>query len=154
MRIAVALLALTLAASAAAKFPNITGNWKANLEKGDWGPGTSPAEMSWRVEDSDEKLVLYETMVMDAGQPRRTTLTFLKKGESVNKGEGGEIRTTLKEVEGAIHELSTMKTSDGGTIRRTSVTTVSDDGKTMTQVSTVTLPDGQELKRRLVLEKQ
>ncbi len=169
-----ALAAVTLIASPLlAQKPDFSGTWKLNTEKSDsiparppgggGGPGGQrpggmgggmggmrPSELF--ITHSDSKMVIEQKMA-----ERTTLLTYYLDGrESKNAGmRGAEMATKSTWMENAIvtDGENTFTTPMGEmTIKTHEVRSMSEDGKTMTIVSTVTSPRG-EMTRKTVYDK-
>ena len=143
-------LAAVVGWTAAEKKLNVTGTWRLDAERSDFGGLPAPEGLSWVIKDSDEKIVMEET----GGDGNTITLVFLRGGkESANRFGSREMRTKLIEENGALKEDTVITSSEGDRMTRTSSTTMSDDGKTLTQAMVIKGPQG-EIKRTLVLNKK
>ncbi|MGH7561756.1 MAG: hypothetical protein ACRENB_12150 [Gemmatimonadales bacterium] len=165
MRAAVLSLAalVTLAAAAGAQTKtDFSGTWKRNAEKSDpiggpggggGGGGGGMGTSTSVVTQAADKIVIATTF----GENTRTLTYTLDGKESVNPGmRGGETRSTAR-WDGAalvIESTSTRSTPSGDvTITSKEVRTISEDGKTMTVVTTSTSPMGEQT-RKTVYDKQ
>ncbi len=167
-----ALAAVTLLASPVlAQKPDFSGTWKLNTEKSDSIParpaggggggqrpggmgggmgGMRPSELF--ITHSDSKMVIEQKMA-----ERTTLLTYYLDGrDSKNAGmRGAEMTTKSTWVENTIvtDGENTFTTPMGEMkIKTREVRSMSDDGKTMTIVSTVTSPRG-DMTRTTVYDK-
>ena len=152
----------TLAASAGAQAKtDFSGTWKRNAEKSDpmggpgggGGGGGMMANATWTITQAADKI----TIALQAGEMNRTSTYSLDGKESVNPGmRGAEVKSTAK-WEGAslvIESTQTMSGPNGDmTITSKEVRTLSEDGKTMTVVTTRTTPQG-ERTTKAVYDKQ
>lgn len=168
MRLAIAVLAgfSLLTTRLSAQQPDFSGTWKINQEKSDPMPappagggggqrpggmgGLRPSELF--ITHSDSKMVIEQKM----GE-RTVLLTYYLDGrESKNAGmRGAEMTTKSTWVEHTIvtDGQNTFTTPMGEmTIKSHEVRSMSDDGKTMTIVSTATTPRG-EMTRKAVYDK-
>ena len=170
MRLTVAAFAALslLAGPASAQKPDFSGTWKLNAEKSDsiapprggsaGGGGQRPGGMGgmrpteFFITHSDSKLVIEQKM-----GDRTMLLTYYLDGrESKNPGmRGNEMTTTSTWVDNTIvtNGENTFTTPMGEmTIKSHEVRSMSDDGKTLTIVSTATTPRG-EMTRKTVYDK-
>lgn len=150
----------TLAASAGAQAQaDFSGTWKRNAEKSDpmggpgGGGGGMMANATWTITQTADKI----TIAIQAGEMNRTSTYTLDGKESVNPGmRGAEVKSTAK-WEGAslvIESTQTMSGPNGDmTITSKEVRTLSEDGKTMTVVTTRVTPQG-ERTTKAVYDKQ
>ncbi len=168
MKLSLATLAAIglLAGPLSAQKPDFSGTWKLNPEKSDPMPappagggggqrpggmgGMRPSELF--ITHSDSKMVIEQKM-----GDRTTLLTYYLDGrESKNPGmRGNEMTTKSAWAENTIATDgdNTFTTPMGEmTIKSHEVRSMSEDGKTMTIVSTVTSPRG-EMTRKTVYEK-
>jgi hypothetical protein len=147
-----ALTSVTLAASAAGTaFPNLTGNWKADIEKCTF-LGPPPEALSVKITDDGTSFTLVQTE-MRGGNPRTVELKLDKTGkETINKIGSMEVRTVIRIENGEMREDAVLITPSGKITRR-AVVRVSSDGKTVTKDGVYNLPDG-ERREKVVLVKE
>ncbi len=162
-----ALAAISLlAAPLAAQKPDFSGTWKINNEKSDPMPappagggggqrpggmgGMRPSELF--ITHSDSKMVIEQKM----GERTVLLTHYLDGRESKNAGmRGTEMTTKSTWVDNTIVTTgeNTFTTPMGEmTIKSHEVRSMSDDGKSMTVVSTATTPRG-EMTRKTVYDK-
>jgi hypothetical protein len=135
-----------------AKTPNLTGTWKANIEKSSFGRST-PKSLVYKVKDTPEGLFLSEMQVDAEGNQSTSELKFDRGGkETVNQMGDTEARTTLTDKDDRIHEVTTFN-GPGGAFTRKSTIMLSPDGKTLTMDSVFSSAGG-ETPVKIVLEKQ
>lgn len=135
-----------------AKTPNLTGTWKANIEKSVFGR-SAPRSLVYKVSDTPEGLFLSEIQIDADGNESAAELRFDRGGkETVNQMGDLEARTTLTDSEDGLRE-TTKFTGSNGSFARKSTITVSPDGKTMTLDSVFTGESG-ETQVKIVFEKQ
>ena len=152
-----ALLAAFATAPALAQAkPDFSGSWKLNVEKSDpmgGGGGGMMRDAVTTITQTATEL----TVVTKFGENSRTATYKLDGTESVNPGmRGGETKTKAK-FDGATLVLEHTRNMSGpnGDMQVTSkeVRSLSDDGKTMTVVTTSQGPNG-ETTRKMVYDKQ
>ncbi len=155
-----------LAAPLSAQKPDFSGTWKINPEKSDpmsappggGGGGQRPGGMGG-IRPSELFITHSESkMVFEQKMGERTVLLtyYLDGRESKNPGmRGAEMTTKSTWVDNTIvtDGENTFTTPMGDmTIKSHEVRSMSDDGKTMTIVSTATTPRG-EMTRKTVYDK-
>jgi hypothetical protein len=90
-------LALIAASASFAAVPDLTGNWKLNAAKSDFGQFPAPSTMTQKVSHAEPKLTVGVKMASDMGE-FEFTLNYTTDGkECVNQGFGGsESKSVLK----------------------------------------------------------
>lgn len=146
-----AVFALT--ACAAFAKPNLSGDWKLNPAKSDFGPMPAPEKMTRKIGHKDPVL---KSIQVQSGQQGEVTseLTYTTDGkESVNKTARGEVKGTAKWENDSIVIDSKREIQGVGEITQHEVWSLSADGKTLTVVNKLNTPQG-EFEIKTVLEKQ
>jgi len=134
------------------RFPDITGAWKANLDKSEI-PGPPPDEMKYSIRFEGDMLLMTATETLAGAPPRIVELKFDKTGkETVNRFGDTEMRTVLR-VEGKEVLEETVFTTGAVKVYRKSRQFLSDDGKTLTLTGDYSGDRG-EYKIKIVLDKQ
>lgn len=145
-------LTLLAAVATAAKVPNLTGTWKANIEKSTF-PGEAPKSIVYKLKDAHEGFFMTETQTDANGQETTVDLKFDRGGkETVNRIGDVESRTTLTEGEDVLHEATVFKGPQGAFSRKSAIK-LSPDGKTLTMEGVFSTPGG-DTPVKVVLEKQ
>lgn len=137
--------------------PDFSGSWKLNVEKSDPMGGGGGGGMMRDAVTTITQTATELTLVTKFGENSRTASYKLDGTESVNPGrQGGETKTKAK-FDGATLVLEHTRNMSGpnGDMQVTSkeVRSLSDDGKTMTVVTTSQGPNG-ETTRKMVYDKQ
>src|SRR5271168_4537584 len=90
--LAVAFLAVTLLAAPAQAAPNLTGVWKLNLSKSDYGPVPQPEVMTRTINHNDPSLQI-STYQKGAQGETTTELKYTTDGKPAeNKGSKGSAK--------------------------------------------------------------
>lgn len=145
-------LTLLAAVATAAKVPNLTGTWKANIEKSTF-PGEAPKSLVYKLKDAPEGFFITEAQTAANGTESTADLKFDRGGkETVNQIGDVETRTTLTDGEDALHEITQFKGPQGPFTRKSTIK-LSPDGKTLTMEGVFTTPGG-DTPVKIVLEKQ
>ncbi len=132
--------AMVMAASAFGA-PSLTGEWKLNLQKSQYGPLPAPIEVTRKVKL--EGINLSMTTVQKTTQRDSTSeLKYTTDGkESINKVTNGDAKGKAHwEGDALIIESSQMNGPQE--LKSREVWTVSSDGKTLTIQTHLTLPQG------------
>jgi hypothetical protein len=145
----VAILTLAVYASAA---PNITGDWKLNPSKSNYGAFPAPLAATRKIALSGTKLSMTTTQKGAQGEVT-TQLNYTTDGkESVNKLQTGESKGTAQWI-GDKLMIESSREIQGTTLKQKEIWTLSPDGKTLTIDARVSLPNG-EFDVKQVFEKQ
>ncbi|MGH9673574.1 MAG: hypothetical protein ACRD44_10365 [Bryobacteraceae bacterium] len=132
--------------------PNLSGEWKMNAVKSDYGPLPAPQSFVRKISHEDPKLNLKTTQVGAQGEIT-TDVTWTTDGkESVNTIAGAEVRGTAQ-WEGDDLVLNYKRNIQGMEFKMKEVWAVSDAGKTITINLTASSEAG-EFVIKIVLEKQ
>lgn len=168
MRTALVLIAASLVATAAVAQdkPDFSGSWKLNTEKSDpppqmgggpgggrgMGGGMGPASEVY-VTQMGDKIMLDQKV----GEQSRTVSYYLDGRESKNPGMRNSEIVSKARFDGASLVIEGSMSFEGPmgamTVTMKEVRTLSDDGKTMTVVTTTTTPRGENT-RKSVYDKQ
>jgi hypothetical protein len=146
MRILVrsALLIATLAALApAADKPNFSGEWTLDASKSEFGPMPAPASMTRKIDHSDPGLTVTQATTGGPQGDQTTTMKYSTDGkETVNQFMGNDIKAKAN-WDGNALVIAMTADFGGNEIKLTNKWTLSDDGKTLTDMSHIALPQGE-----------
>ena len=145
-------LLAVLTVSACFAGPNLSGEWKINLAKSDYGPVPAPTSFVRKITHEDPKLLLKTTQVGQAGEIT-TEVTWTTDGkESVNTIKGAEVRGAAKwDADNLVLEYK--RPIQGSPMNFKEVWALSDEGKTLT-INMTAKGDLGEFQVKIVLEKQ
>lgn len=131
--------------------PNLSGTWKLNVAKSDFGPIPGPDSETQTIEQTDAG---FKIAVKQAGPQgnRDYVLTVTTDGKEVVNNPGVEMRNTAG-WEGAALIINTKMKYQENDIAFKDTITLSDDGKTTTVNRHIISPMG-ELDQTMVYEKQ
>jgi hypothetical protein len=125
----------------AADIVNLTGTWRLNVAKSDWGKKPPPQSVVVQVQHNEPELKYSGTSVnQEGGESAFDFAGTLDGRERPSEGSYGPGKITLKRVN-PFTISSEFRTNDGKYSENT-VTTVSQDGKTVTRRMSVDGPDG------------
>jgi hypothetical protein len=132
--------------------PNLSGEWKLNSAKSDYGKFPAPLSMTRKIAHNDPKLILSTTQQGAQGEVT-SNLAYTTDGkESVNKVAGGESKGTAQWI-GEKLTIESSREFQGATLKQQDIWMLSADGKTLTIDSHVSIPNG-EFDVKQVFDKQ
>lgn len=133
--------------------PNFTGEWRLNAAKSDFGRLPPPASMVRKIDHKDPELKT-STVIQGAQGEVTTSYRYTTDGkESVNMVRGVEIKGSAKWDTTTLVIDSERPLPNGAPVKTHEKWSLSEDGKTLTSVSRIAMPQG-DLTTVAVLEKQ
>jgi hypothetical protein len=149
---------VSLGAVQAPSIGRLAGTWTMNLAKSSFEGTSGPQSLTMRIEDQGDGLILMWSEAVMSNGSRNTN-------ESAFKCDGRAYPITLRQDEQKVqlslvcsvtsagaYELQ-LDNEDGEALQNT-VRTLADDGRSMTDIVTAIMPDGQPLRVVAVFEKQ
>lgn len=150
---------LTLAASVAtAAFAyaadpvNLSGDWKMNAARSDFGQRPAPEKLERKIAHEGVNLTIATTMSSPMGESNTETKYTTDGKECVNTTRMGEVKSTLK-WEGKVLVVSSKFSVQGNEITSVDRWSLSEDGKELTVDTNLTAPMGQ-MTMKTVMEKK
>ena len=141
-----------LAASALAA-PNFSGEWKLDLSRSQYGPIPAPLAVTRKVTQQGSSLS-WSTYQKSAQREVTTELKYTTDGkECINKMTNGDAKGTAK-WQGDSLVIESSQQVQGAEIKSRETWAVSADGKTLTILTHLTLPQQGEFDVKQVFEKQ
>ena len=133
--------------------PDLTGEWKLNAAKSEYGPVPAPDVMTRSVRHQDPALHIATYQKGPQGEVR-TELNYTTDGaECVNKIQGSEAKGTAK-WQGNNLVVESTRDLQGTQIKSTETWILSDGGKVLTINNHIAVPQMGEFDVKLVFEKQ
>jgi hypothetical protein len=121
---------------------NLSGEWKLNFAKSNYGKFPAPSSMTRKITHNDPKLILSTTQKGAQGEVT-SHLAYTTDGkESVNQIAGGESKGIAQWI-GDKLMIESSRDFQGMTLKQKDIWTLSDDGKTLTIDSHVSIPNGE-----------
>ena len=151
-RLVVALLILGLAAIPALAAPNLSGTFKLNVSKSDFGQAPPPNSMTRTVTHAEPKLKVVTRQSSDMGDSEFEANYTTDGKECTNVMRGNPIKSTVK-WDGDTLLVNSKSSYNGNDITITDKWSLSADGKTLTILRHFASSMG-EMDTKLVLEKQ
>jgi hypothetical protein len=149
---AAAAIFLLWQAPARAANPNLSGEWKLNLAKSDYGKFPAPISVTRNIDDNGSRLV---SLTRQKGAQGEVTskLTYTTDGkESLNEVAGAQAKGTAQWIGGMLI-IESSREFQGATLRQKEIWRLSPDGKVLTVDAHVSIPNG-EFDVKQVFDKQ
>jgi hypothetical protein len=132
--------------------PNLSGEWKLNLAKSDYGKFPTPISVTRKIDHTGSKLVFTTTQKGAQGEVT-SKLAYTTDGkESVNEVAGGESKGTAQWI-GEVLIIESSREFQGVTLKQKEIWRLSSDEKVLTIDSHVSIPNG-EFDVKQVFDKQ
>jgi hypothetical protein len=139
-------------APARASNPNLSGEWKLNLAKSDYGKFPAPIGVTRKIDDDGSKLVSITTQKGAQGEVT-SKLTYTTDGkESVNEVAGAQAKGTAQWIGGMLI-IESSREFQGATLKQKEIWRLSPDGKVLTVDARVSIPNG-EFDVKQIFDKQ
>ncbi len=132
--------------------PNLSGEWKLNMAKSDYGKFPVPESVTRKIEHNGSKLVLTTTQKGAQGEVTSKLVYTTDGKESVNEVAGEQSKGTAQWI-GDVLIIESSREFQGVTLKQKEVWMVSPDNRTLTIDSHVTIPNG-DFNVKQVFEKQ
>jgi hypothetical protein len=140
--VVLAAVALLVGVVTQAASQNLSGEWKLNFAKSNYGKFPAPSSMTRKIAHNDPKLILTTTQKGPQGEVT-SKLTYTTDGkESVNQVAGGEAKGVAQWI-GDKLMIESSREFQGVTLKQKDIWTLSADGKTLTIDSHVSIPNGE-----------
>jgi len=127
---------------------NLSGVWKLNAAKSDYGKFPAPLSVTRKITHNDPKLVFSTTQTGPQGDVT-SSLTYTTDGKEVVNGDSKGVAQWI----GDKLMIESSREFQGATLKQKEIWTLSGDGKTLTVDSHVSIPNG-EFDVKQVFEKQ
>ncbi len=147
------LIATLLLASSAFAAPNLTGEWKLNLTKSQYGPIPVPLEVTRKIKIEGISLSM-STYQKSAQRESTSELKYTTDGKvCINKMTNGDSKGTAH-WDGDTLVIESSQQNGPAEIKSREAWTLSPDGKTLTILTHLTIPQQGEIDVKQVFEKQ
>jgi hypothetical protein len=148
---AIALLLFSEAPARAAE-PNLSGDWKLNLAKSDYGKFPTPISVTRKIDHTGSKLIFSTTQKGAQGEVTSKLAYTTDGSESVNEVAGGQSKGTAQWIGGMLI-IESSREFQGVTLKQKEIWRLSSGDKVLTIDSHVSIPNG-EFDVKQVFEKQ
>ncbi len=149
---AAAAVLLFSEAPAKAANPNLSGEWKLNLAKSDYGKFPAPISVTRKIDDNGSKLVSITTQKGAQGEVTSKLIYTTDGKESVNEVAGGQSKGTAQWIGGMLI-IESSREYQGATLKQKEIWRPSPDGRVLTIDAHVSIPNG-EFDVKQVFDKQ
>jgi hypothetical protein len=131
--------------------PDFSGNWRLNAEKSNFGGLSFPAKMTRKVVHEGQDLAITTYQADRSGETTAEAKYAIDGKEWTNALRGGDVKSVLK-WDGGVLVVNWKRDVRGTTLSAEERWTLSPDGKTLTQDSTIDSPNG-VITLKLIFEK-
>jgi hypothetical protein len=149
------LLIMTVAALMLPAFgankPSLTGEWKLNADKSNFGPMPPPEAMTQKVDHDDPALKII-TMQKSMEGDATWTINLTTDGQECKNDIRGASMVSKATWEGDVLIVTSKLDFQGMEITIKQKMKLSEDGKTLTSASNISTPQG-EFEQTLVMDK-
>jgi hypothetical protein len=153
MKTLVHVLAFVSLAASLPAAPNLSGDWKLAVAKSQYGPMPAPMAVTRKIKMDGNSLSM-STYTKSAQREGTTELNYTLDGKvATNKVSTGEAKGTAK-WEGNNLVIESSQSVQGIEIKSREVWSVSGDGKTLTIVTHLSIPQQGDYDVKQVFEKQ
>jgi hypothetical protein len=146
-------LALLAASACLAAGPNLTGSWKLNASKSDFGQFPAPSSMTQKITHADPKLTVEVKMANDRGEFEFTSSYTTDGKESVNQGFGGSETKSVAKWDGEVLLVDSKGAFGDNEYTMKDKWTLTEEGKILTILRHFSSGMG-EVDQRMVFDKQ
>jgi hypothetical protein len=136
----------------AADKPDFSGNWKMDVDKSAFGPMPAPTSMTRQIDHKDPVLSVVTSSTGPQGDQNVTFKYSTDGKETTNSMMGNDVKSKAA-WEGKTLVISSLLSVGGADVKLTQKWALSDDGKTLTDVTSISAPQG-EFELTYVLIKQ
>jgi hypothetical protein len=148
-----AALALLAASAAFAAAPDLSGSWKLNGSKSDFGQFPAPSGLTQKVTHAEPKLKVESKMSSDMGEMEFTANYTTDGKESTNQGFGGSEAKSTAKWDGETLLMETKGAFGDNAYTMKDKWSISEGGKVLTILRHFASSMG-EIDQKLVFEKQ
>jgi len=136
----------------AADKPDFSGDWKLDVDKSAFGPMPPPTSMTRKVDHKDPDLTVTSSTSGPQGDQNMTAKYSTDGKETINSLMGNDVKSKAA-WEGKVLVISSTGNFGGSDFKFTQKWALSDDGKTLTDTTNISAPQG-EFEMIYVLLKQ
>ena len=149
---AVAALALSQAPAQSQRLPNLTGEWKADLAKSDFGSSPAPQKLTLKINHQEPALHIVSDQIGPDSDTHAEYKCKTDGSECTTMVGEREVKSTLRWNAGVLHSKAEWTSGDSKTTLA-SQWSLSEDGKTLKMTRRLSGARG-EISQTFVFEKQ
>jgi hypothetical protein len=146
-------LALIAVSAGMAATPDLTGDWKLNSAKSDFGQFPAPSSMTQKVTHAEPKVTVEIKMASDMGEFALNNTYSTDGKETTNQGFGGSEAKSVAKWDGETLLIDTKGTFGDTAYTMKDKWTLSEGGKVLTIVRKYSSAMG-DIDQKIVLDKQ
>jgi hypothetical protein len=132
----------------AADKPDFSGDWKMDADKSTFGPMPAPSSMTAKIDHKDPDLTIVQTQ-----NDQTSTAKYSTDGKETTNSMMGNDMKSKAVWEGKTLVVNSSLDAGGAAVKLVAKYTLSDDGKTLTNVLSISSPGG-DFDMNIVLLKQ
>ena len=132
--------------------PNLSGEWKLNIAKSDYGKFPTPISVARKIDHNGSKLILATTQKGPQGEVNSKLVYTTDGKDSINEVAGGQSKGAAQWIGGMLI-IESSREYQGATLKQKEIWKLSPDGKVLTIDSRVSIPNG-EFDVKQVFDKQ
>ena len=136
----------------AADKPDFSGNWKMDADKSVFGPIPAPTSLTRKIDHKDPDVTVNESQSGAQGDLNMIMKYSTDGKETTNSLMGNDVKSKAS-WDGKVLVIASTANFGGADVKLTDKWTLSDDGKTLTDVRGISAPQG-EFEMTYVLVKQ
>ena len=150
---ALLMIAALASIALAADKPNLSGDWKLNAAKSNFGPIPAPATYNRKVTHAEPSITIEDTQTGSALGDQHDTRTYTTDGTEITyQANGADVKSGAT-WDGDALQISSKVSIQGMDLVGKDKITLADDGKTMTDAVHIASPQG-DIDLTLVFDKQ
>jgi len=146
------VIAAAAGMAVAADKPDFSGDWKMDADKSAFGPIPAPTSMTRKIDHKDPELTVATSTAGPQGDQNTTAKYSTDGKETTNSLMGNDVKSKAA-WEGKTLVITSTANLGGADIKFTQKWALSDDGRTLTDVTSISAPQG-EFEMTYVLVKQ
>jgi len=146
-------LAVMAASIGFAATPDLTGNWKLNATKSDFGQFPAPSAMTQKISHAEPKLTVEINMTSDMGEFAFTSNYTTDGKECTNQGFGGSEAKSTAKWDGDTLVIDTKGSFGDNPYTMKDKWSLSEDGKVLTILRRFSSSMG-DVDQKIILDKQ
>lgn len=135
------VIAAAASLAMAADKPDFSGSWKMDPDKSTFGPIPPPTSMSSKIDHKDPDLSI-ETTQSGAQGDQTNTFKYSTDGKETTNSLMGNDMKSKAAWDGKVLVITSSGNFGGADVKVTNKYSLSDDGKTLTNIVSISAPQG------------
>jgi hypothetical protein len=151
---ALLMIAALAGMALAADKPNLSGDWKLNAAKSNFGQIPAPATYTRKVTHAEPSITIEDTQTGSALGDQHDTRTYTTDGTEISyQANGADVKSGAA-WDGVALQINSKVSIQGMELLVKDKITLGEDGKTMTDAVHIAVPQAGDIDLTLVFEKQ